>query len=114
MKSKIILIASSVIVSALYVSQIHAAVSSVKSSLIPLNSAAPSNNTLGGVVSKIADDKIEINAVTYSFSPNQAKIYDLNGKLNRNAKITAGMFVQCVLKSGKPKTRITELRIIRK
>jgi hypothetical protein len=79
-----------------------------------LNNAAPSSNRLGGVVSKIADGKIEINAVTYNFSTDQAKIYDLNGRLNRNAEINPGMFVNFVLSNTKPKTRINELRLIKK
>jgi|GEM_PF-5974966 len=114
MQAKIILIAGCVIASTLNLSQIHAAVRLLDTRLSNLNNTAPSSNQRGGVVSKIADDSIEINAVTYSFSPNQAKIYDLNGRLNPNAEIKAGMFVNFVLNNTKSKPRINELRLIRK
>lgn len=114
MQAKIILTSGFVIVSTLNLSQIHAAATSMDTRFSNLNNAATSSNQRGGVVSKIADDTIEINAVTYSFSPNQAKIYDLNGRLNPNAEIKAGMFVNFVLNNTKSKPRINELRLISK
>jgi hypothetical protein len=116
MYSKNLWIAGSVLISALHVNLTHAATSSVNSTLSGFNNAtsSPHENRHGGVVSKITDGKIEINAVTYSFLPNQAKIYDLNGRLNPNTEIKAGMFVNFALNNTKPKTRIIELRLIRK
>lgn len=114
MQAKIILIASCVIVSSLNLNQIHAAATSTNTRLSNLTNAVSNSNQHGGVVSKIAEGKIEINAVTYSFSPSQAKIYDLNGRLNPNAEIKAGMFVNFVLNNSKPKPRINELRLIKK
>lgn len=116
MYSKNLCIVGGVLISALHVNQTHAATSSVNSTLNAFNKTTLSTheNRHGGVVSKITEGKIEINAVTYSFSPNQAKIYDLNGRLNPNTEIKVGMFVNFVLNNTKPKTRINELRLIKK
>jgi hypothetical protein len=112
MNVKILVIASAMLVSVLSINQAYA----VTSKDMTLNTSADAlsnENRLSGVVAKISQDKIEINAVTYKFNRKQAKVYDLNGKINQDLKIKHGMFVNClVVKEGNAE-RITELRFVR-
>lgn len=113
MKTKILLILSSLLISVLNLSWVHAAATSMKTTLTDFSSVQTSSSERqhSGVVSKMANGTIEINAVTYRFVPNQAKVYDLNNQLNRHAEIKAGMFVSFV--QSRDKGPITELRLIR-
>ncbi len=69
-------------------------------------------NRFSGVVSKITDKVIIINAVSYAFVPNKVRVYDLNGRINQKAEIKVGMFVNYLL--DKSKSAILEVRLVRK
>jgi hypothetical protein len=112
MNVKILIIVNAMLVSILYINQAYA----VTSNHMTVNSNA---DTLGdeirlsGVVAKMSQESLEINAVTYKFNRKQAKVYDLNGKINPTLKLKTGMFVNfLVVKEGNAQ-RIAELRFIR-
>ena len=69
-------------------------------------------NRFSGVVSKITDKVIIINAVSYAFVPNKVRVYDLNGRINQKAEIKVGMFVNYLL--DKNKLAVLEIRLVRK
>lgn len=113
MKTKIVLIINVLLIGSVCLSQAQAMTTS--GTILVDNPALQSNeNRLGGVVSKISDGKIEINAVTYEFSPKQIHVYDLNGRINQKAEIKVGMFVNFLVIKDKNKARIVEIRLVRK
>ena len=69
-------------------------------------------NRFSGVVSKITDKVIIINAVSYAFAPNKVRVYDLDGRINQKAEIKVGMFVNYLL--DKNKAAVLEIRLLRK
>ena len=69
-------------------------------------------NRFSGVVSKVTDKVIIINAVSYAFEPNKVRVYDLNGRINQKAEIKVGMFVNYLL--DKNKSAVLEVRLVRK
>ena len=69
-------------------------------------------NRFSGVVSKITDKVIIINAVSYAFAPNKVRVYDLNGRINQKAEIKVGMFVNYLF--DKNKLAVLEIRLVRK
>lgn len=69
-------------------------------------------NRFSGVVSKITDKVIIINAVSYAFGPNKVRVYDLDGRINQKAEIKVGMFVNYLL--DKNKAAVLEVRLLRK
>lgn len=69
-------------------------------------------NRFSGVVSKIADKVIIINAVSYAFAPNKVHVYGLNGRITQIAEIKVGMFVNYLL--DKNKVAVIEVRLVRK
>lgn len=113
MKAKIIFIISSLLVSSVCVTQVQA-MTTVPGTGVSNPTLQNNENRLGGVVSKISDGKIEINAVTYEFYPKQAQVYDLNGRVNQKADIKVGMFVNFLVIKDKNKARIVEIRLVRK
>ena len=114
MKSKIKLILIFLLVNAIVVTQAQA-MTVVSDGVIVRSATTQGNeNRLAGIVSKISDGEIVINAITYDFSTKQAKIYDLNGHLNQSAMIKIGMFVSILVGNDKSKPSVLEIRLVRK
>jgi hypothetical protein len=119
MNTKLLLLAYSLVISLVTISQAHAAAVLMLDKLtgpfkhtVSLSTVSLMQNLHGGgIVSKITVNSIVINAVTYRFVNNEAKVYDLNGMRNYNVQIQNGVFVSYLLSSDK--ARITELRLLR-
>lgn len=112
MKTKFILVLSGLLLGSIFQPLVQAR---TNAGINVHNSVHQSNeNKLGGIVSKITDTTIEINTITYEFSQKQAKVYDLDNRVNQMAEIKVGMFVNFSVIDDKNKARITEIRLIKK
>ena len=116
MKSNVISILSCLLINAFMVTQSHALELAPNSVITRTSSPQPqiNENRLEGVVSKITDGKIVINTIPYDFSKQQAKVYDLNGRLSQVDIIKVGMFVSILTNNDKNKPSILEIRLVRK
>lgn len=77
-------------------------------------SASINGNRSSGVVSKIANGQIEINAVTYDFTSQKPKVFDTNGSQIPSTEIKVGMFVNILVVVNQKKASIVELKVVRK